>query len=62
MQISVEADKRSIQYIKAILNNWSQKGINTLVEAQKESQRKPKKADTQEFAKATNEWDEMYDN
>ena len=63
MQISVEADKRSIQYIKAILNNWSQKGIKTLVEAQKESQRKPKKADTQEFAKATNtDWDEMYDN
>lgn len=62
MQISVEADKRSIQYIKAILNNWSQKGIKTLVEAQKESQRKPKKADTQEFAKETNDWDEMYDN
>lgn len=38
MQISVEADKRNIKYIKAILNNWSKKGIKTLVEAQKESQ------------------------
>ena len=38
MQISVEADKRNIKYIKAILNNWSNKGITTLIEAQKESQ------------------------
>lgn len=38
MQISVEADKRNIKYIKAILNNWSKKGIKTLIEAQKESQ------------------------
>lgn len=38
MQISVEADKRNIKYIKAILNNWSNKGIKTLIEAQKESQ------------------------
>lgn len=37
MQKSVEADKRTIQYIKAILNNWSKKGIKNLVEAQKES-------------------------
>ena len=38
MQISVEADKRNIKYIKAILNNWSKKSIKTLIEAQKESQ------------------------
>ena len=38
MQISVEADKRNIKYIKAILNNWSKKGIKTLIEAKKESQ------------------------
>lgn len=62
MQISVEADKRSIQYIKAILNNWSKKGIKTLVEAQKESERKPKKADTQEFNQSNNEWEDLYDN
>ena len=37
MQKSVEADKRTIQYIKAILNNWSKKGIKNLIEAQKES-------------------------
>ena len=37
MQISVEADKRNIKYIKAILNNWSKKGIKTLIEAQKET-------------------------
>lgn len=37
MQIGVEADKRTIQYIKAILNNWSKKGIKTLIEAKKES-------------------------
>lgn len=37
MQISVEADKRNIKYIKAILNNWSKKGITTLIEAKKES-------------------------
>lgn len=34
MQISVEANKRTIQYIKAILNNWKKAGIKTLVEAQ----------------------------
>lgn len=61
MQISVEADKRSIQYIKAILNNWSKKGIKTLVEAQKESKRKSKKTDAQETLTDTN-WDEIYDN
>lgn len=38
MKISVEADKRSIKYIKAILNNWVNTGIKTLVEAQKENQ------------------------
>ena len=40
MQISVEANKRTIQYIKAILNNWIKAGIKTLVEAKKESEKK----------------------
>ena len=40
MQISVEANKRTIQYIKAILNNWSKAGVKTLVEAQNESKKK----------------------
>ncbi len=63
MKISVEADKRTMQYIKAILNNWSKKGIKTLVEAQKESRLKPKKEDKMEFNKTDRtDWDELYDN
>lgn len=37
MQISVEANKRTIQYIKAILNNWQKAGIKTLVDAKKDN-------------------------
>ena len=40
MKISIEADKRNIKYIKAILNNWTKKGIKKLVDAQKESKQK----------------------
>ena len=39
MQISVEANKKTIQYIKAILNNWQKAGIKTLVDAKKESKK-----------------------
>lgn len=39
MKLSVEADKRNIKYIKAILNNWSKAGIKNLNEAQKENQK-----------------------
>lgn len=43
MQISVEANKKTIQYIKAILNNWQKAGIKTLIDAKKESSKgKPK--------------------
>lgn len=35
---SVEADKRTIQYIKGILNNWSKKGIKTLIDAKREDE------------------------
>lgn len=38
MKKAVEADKRTIQYIKGILNNWSKKGIKTVIEAQKEDE------------------------
>lgn len=38
MKKAVEADKRTIQYIKGILNNWSKKGIKTVVEAEKENE------------------------
>lgn len=36
MQKAVEADKRTIQYIKGILNNWSKKGIKSVIDAEKE--------------------------
>ena len=36
MKKAVEANVRTIQYIKGILNNWSKSGIKTLVEAEKE--------------------------
>ncbi len=39
MQISVEANKKTIQYIKAILNNWSKAGIKTLMQAKEEHQK-----------------------
>ena len=39
MQISVEANKKTIQYIKAILNNWQKAGIKTLADAKRESNR-----------------------
>lgn len=38
MKKAVETDKRTIQYIKGILNNWSKKGIKTVLEAQKEDE------------------------
>lgn len=40
MQISVEANKRTIKYIKAILNNWQKAGIRTLVQAKYENHKK----------------------
>ena len=39
MQISVEANKRTIQYIKAILNNWQKAGIKTLIDAKKDNKK-----------------------
>lgn len=43
MKKAVEANKRNIQYIKGILNNWYKKGIKTVVEAQKEDEQFKKK-------------------
>ena len=40
IQISVEANKRTIQYIKGILNNWSKAGVKTLIEAKEQNQKK----------------------
>ena len=49
MQISVEANKRNIKYIKAILNNWSNAGIKTLVEAKQENKSKKSISAEEEF-------------
>lgn len=38
MKKAVEANKRTIQYIKGILNNWSKKGIKTVLDAKKEDE------------------------
>ena len=38
MKKAVEANKRTIQYIKGILNNWYKKGIKTVIEAEKENE------------------------
>ena len=43
MQISVEANVRTIQYIKAILNNWQKARIKTLIEAKQENTKKKSK-------------------
>lgn len=39
MKKAVEANVRTIQYIKGTLNNWSKVRVKTLIEAQEESQR-----------------------
>ena len=49
MEISVEANIRTIQYIKGILNNWSKKGIKTLVEAKEENHKQGKKDEIEEW-------------
>lgn len=36
MQIAVEQNKRTVSYIKGILNNWHKKGLHNLVEIQNE--------------------------
>lgn len=49
MKISVEANKRTIQYIKAILNNWIKAGIKTLSDAKAESNKKKNVSAEEEF-------------
>lgn len=53
MQISVEANKRTIKYIKAILNNWQKAGIKTLMQAKEENHKK--KSENQEIEEWLNE-------
>lgn len=49
MEISVEANVRTIQYIKGILNNWSKKRIKTLAEAKEENRKQNKKDEIEEW-------------
>lgn len=49
MKKAVEANKRSIQYIKGILNNWSKSEIKTLIEAQQEDKKFKNKTAEEEF-------------
>ena len=51
MEISVEANVRTIQYIKGILNNWLKKGIRTLVEAKEENNKQKGQKETPDFSK-----------
>lgn len=37
LKLACEANVRNLNYIKAILNDWSKQGIRTLIEAQKEN-------------------------
>lgn len=49
MQKAVEANKKTIQYIKAILNNWQKAGIKTLADAKRESKVKNKMQGQREY-------------
>ena len=48
MKLAIQADVRTINYIKAVLNNWCKKNIKTLVDAQKENQLFRNKSDNQQ--------------
>ena len=54
MQISVEANKRTIQYIKGILNNWKKAGIKTIIEAKQESNKSKSTNAEEEFLNEQN--------
>lgn len=52
MQLAVEANVRTIKYIKAILNNWFKANIRTLLEAKNESKIINEKKDNSKKIKA----------
>lgn len=58
MKKSVEANKRTIQYIKAILNNWSKQGIKTVLEAELEDKKFREKQNKTESKELVGDWDE----
>ena len=58
MKKSVEANKRTIQYIKAILNNWSKQGIKTVLDAEQEDKKFREKQNKTESKELVGDWDE----
>ena len=59
MQKAVEADKRTIQYIKGILNNWSKKGIKSVIDAEKEDKQfQSTKQENKNASKSYNNYDQ----
>lgn len=55
MKKSVEANIKTIKYIKGILNNWSKRGIKTVLEAEQEDQKFKEKDNKKERQKETKE-------
>lgn len=51
MKKAVESNKRTIQYIKGILNNWSKKGVKTVLDAEREDEQFRNKNTVQEETK-----------
>ena len=69
MKKAVEADKRTIQYIKGILNNWFKKGIKSVLEAEKEDANYKKSGNNQKTKSYNNysqrediDFDKLYTN
>lgn len=58
MKKSVEANKRTIQYIKAILNNWSKQGIKTVLDAEQEDRKFRDKNNKIEKRELVGDWDD----
>lgn len=59
MQKAVESNKRTIQYIKGILNSWSKKNIKTLIQAKEEEQEfKQEKQSKTEKRELVGDWDD----
>lgn len=58
MKKSVEANKRTIQYIKAILNNWSKQGIKTVLDAEQEDRKFKDKNNKTEKRELVGDWDD----
>lgn len=68
MKKAVEANIRTIQYVKGILNNWSKKGIKTVADAEREdeqfkrSNKKQGKADLEQRKYSEDDFSNLYAN